>query len=296
MNLIKKSKRKIILLCGLLLSPVLILALPRMPSSYWFAGTMYIYSSDPNLSYSLYYWDNAAKKSDIFGPTLSVNKVVNIVDLYGGNIHSCPNMWWGGDPSTATKVLLIPNLSFFEDPGATKEVNAQNRKKFNIDLKSGMLAPYVVVERRQSSIDIFILGKNTSSTIGISQKLSFNFLAFESSWVSSSSWYKGLGDSAGMAFAFSFDNFGRFFTTKEGNLGDNAFYIWGAQEWRDQSKWTLGYSWIGSQVTPTEKLTMQKLLDQGIITYQQPFVSTNELQRIIDYVNSTGYAKFENVQ
>jgi len=295
MNIRKKTKSLLMLLVCLAPLPLSIFALSKMPSAYWFAGTMYIYSTDPKLSYSMYYWNDNAKRSDIFGPTIGVNKVVNIIDLYGGNIHDCPFMWWGGDPASGTKIMLIPNLSFSENPLASKEVNAQNRKQFEKDLRSGRKAPYAVIERQQNSINIFLLGKNVGSTVSLSQKLSFNFLAFESLWVAPSWWYNGLGNSAGMAFAFSFDNRGRFFQTSEGKLADNAFYIWGAQEWHDQSKWTLGYNWIGSQVNPKDTLTMQKLLDQGIVTYQEPFVSDDELQRIIDYVNSTGHANFENV-
>ncbi len=263
MNKTKKNIIKIAVAVGILGGTASIFANLNwmQASNYWFAGYMYI-EGNQNLSYNMYAWNNNSKKMELSETPFTTNTVINVRDLLG-SIGNCPYMWWGGDPATATKVLLVPSLPL---GSAFTKGSAQQGQK---DLKAGKIAPYIVIERAQNTINIFIIGPVFSATSGtppetviqfVSRKLAFNFLPFEKLWVSKSRWYNNLDTHwpTGIAFAFSLtidlpNRNAYFFNSPDANeyqfdinkpqkkiiLSDDAFYVYGLEKDND----ALGWSW-----------------------------------------------------
>lgn len=289
----KKNIIITLLAAGCLLNTTQIFSnLNWMPSNYWFAGYMYIAGSD-DLTYNLYSWNNSSQKMELSPISLTTNTVLNLRDLFGG-IDKCPFMWSNGDPATETKFILVPSLTFIPDPSDSATVQRRKADEFQKGLLAGREAPYIVVERSQGLINIFIIGP-TKVLNSLSQKLSFNFLAFEQSWVKPSNWYNHLEDhSPGMAFAFSFDaSKGTFLNSPNKPLSDDSFYIFGMSD----KNAPLGWSWTyqGPENNAVKGMTMKTLQGQGIVQHQEPLISLKELQRIINFINSSGQGKFDNV-
>lgn len=284
MNSTKKSTLYIVVMISNLMPFTSFSGLNWMPSNYWLAGYMYIAGPD-DLTYNIY---DATSKT-LSPIDLKTNTAFNIRDFYAqGNMDRTPRM------DDTTKILFVPNKTFIPNVADSAADQLKKSQQFEKDLRAGRDYPYIVVERNQGIINIFIVGP-TRFLPSLSKKLGFNFLAFEQLWVKPSYWYNHLDDhSPGMAFAFSFDaTQGTFLNSPGKILSDDAFYIIGLRN----KSWPLGWSWTyqGPENTVIKGMTAQKLVTQGIIEYQQPVISLRELQRIIDFINSTGQGKFDNV-
>jgi hypothetical protein len=293
---LKQSYLFIIFAFFMHLSPVQ--ALQWMWSNYWFAGYMYI-TGDPNLTYSIYSWNNTTKQNELSPVTFPTNTIINIGQLMDG-VENCPYMWWGqistnanGNPVMGgTTFLLVPSLPYV--PGLNP--SSDEEQKFQNDLLAGKKAPYIYIERIENIINIYILGPTLLAN-NAARKLSFNFSAFENVWVQNSPWYKKNSNppgNDGMAFACSFNAFyGCFLNSPNQPLSNDSFYIYGMRN----KAWPLGWSWThqGPENTAIKNMTMSTLQSQGIVQHEQPFVPLNDLQRVISWVNATGQAKFANV-
>lgn len=291
-------------------------------SNYWYGGYTYI-DGNPNLSYKIWAWDDTKKQWRFLNDEspIPTNRAFNIRDSLGST-QNCPYMWWGGDPDTATKILLVPQIAY-------GSIIGKESQQFQNELTAGSYAPYVVICRTEHSISVYIVGpvfKTPDGSNFISRKLTFNFSLFEQLWLKQN-WYKSLlikcspasllgvsGDkSTGQIFAFSFKVDGFLEKSEERNayflnspdeqyisytnarknvtLSDSAFYISNVC-----GNNPLGWSWTyqGPENTTVRGMTVNKLQEQGIITYQSA-VLPDELQKIINWINSTGKGKFDNI-
>lgn len=283
-----------------------------MKSNYWFAGYMYI-TGDPNLTYKICYWNDKTQKMELAPITFFTNTVIDISTLSGGNAlcltnnleqtgQGCIQMGWDSNNNRGTAFLLVPELPFSDF------THPENEQSFENDLKAGKLAPYIYIERNAGIINIYILGPTAASKFA-AQKLSFNFLAFEQVWVQQTKWYHDLISGAlvsifskdknkfnpGMLFSFSFDApTGTFANTPGRALNDDAFYIFGIANATDGHGW----SWMhqGPENISIKGMTAATLQGQGILQLQGPFIDTDELQGAINFINWTGFGKFDNVK
>lgn len=265
-------------------------ALNWMPSNYWFAGEVHISSIFYDLTYQMYYYDDATKKYKLSPVKLGVNKNININEVMGG-IRNSPFVWCCDANDQGKSFLLVPNKPY------TDYANPQGVQTYEKQLKSGYLHPYIVVSRQAGVITICIVGPMDISIFN-SKMLTFNTTAFENSWVVNSPWYKGLKEkSPGMIFGFSFNADNGNFLNSSKSLSDDAFYISGISDF----SWPNGYSWTlqGNRKNIPAKdvtgMTMKKLQQQGIFHYQKPFVNLDELQAAIDFINLSGQGKFDDV-
>lgn len=282
-----------------------------MKSNYWFAGYMYI-TGDPNLTYKICYWNDQTQKMELSPVTFLTNTVIDIGTLSGGNAYclannleqtgkGCIEMGWDDKNNRGTSFILVPNIPFSDF------AHPENEQSFENDLKAGKLAPYIVISRQAGIINIYIIGPTVVSNLA-AQKLSFNFLAFEQTWVQQSNWYKDIAAQVmksifsnnknfnpSMLFAFSFDATTGTFANTPGKILDNdAFYIYGVYSITDGHGWSWTHQ--GPENTVIKGMTTATLQGQGILQLQGPFIDIDELQNTINFINWTGYGKFENVK
>jgi hypothetical protein len=189
---------------------------------YWFAGRMII-SGNSDLTYTICHWSNTQKKMIQSPLTLSTNTEIDLAALAGGSDYcmknnlegtdvGCLEMQWFG--TLGTGFILVPNLAF------TDFAHPENEPAFQNDLRAGKFAPYIVVERQEGFINIYIVGPTNVSKF-VAQKLSFDMKAFENKWINQAYWQPDK-----LFFAFSFNaTTGTFRYSPSKQLSNDAFYI-----------------------------------------------------------------------
>ncbi len=295
------------------------------PFDYIFGGYMTIAAdSNAQLKYSVYTWNNTSNSFEANQTYLEVNKLINLRDGIFYGFDNCPKMTWGSyQDSTGqtvqagTTIILVPIMP-------PPQGGSESPQQFEADLKAGKKAPYVLIERNDRFLNIFIINAilatdptQTTNIIPVaSQKLSFNITLFENLWVSKSAWFtkaatdyistimsEGKHFKPSMIFSFAFDaTLGTFKNSPllsgdstEGQLSDDSFYIFGLTK-KDGG---LGWSWTqqNSQPEPrnVENMTMKALQDQSVVTFEAPLYSLEELQRVINLINWATKANIQSV-
>jgi hypothetical protein len=267
----------------------------KMGTNYWFGGYTWISSSNPTLQYKMYTWNNTAGKFTALNGTLPINSVVNIRDRLGSsnNIGVCPYMYWYTPTSqfpngNGAIIILVPQVSYFPNSEQTPE-------QFYASLNAGQIAPYIFIQRDDAYIHFYIVGPTIVYPYKM-EKLSFNLGAFQTNLVRNSYWFNHIisddNPAYGMVFACSFNaDLGSFYDFQNNKLNDNAFYIYGIQNYDSG----LGCNCNGTYdaqknqcINPTTLCTsQQQLIDQGILTYQK-MADLCDTQWVIDYINWTG--------
>lgn len=281
--------------CAHLLAAVHIEALNWMPSNYWFAGDMQIKSRYDHVTYQLYFYNPKTDTWRLSPVKLQANHVLHVGQLLGG-IRECPYFPCCDDNYLGTYFLLVPNKPYVPNPGDDPTQNQQKLKDHNTALRSGQILPYVVISRKDNVISTCIVGPLVAGPY-TSQKITFNLAAFESKWVANSPWYKHLDNhSPGMAFACSFDTSTGFLNNGTA-LTNNTFYICGITDfaWPNGWSWTLQGNRPDVPAKDIQGMTIQKLKKDGILQVQKPFVTLEELQEAIDFINWTEQGTFADV-
>jgi hypothetical protein len=254
---------------------------------YWFAGRMII-SGNSDLTYTICHWSNTQKKMIQSPLTLSTNTEIDLAALAGGSDYcmknnlegtdvGCLEMQWFG--TLGTGFILVPNLAF------TDFAHPENEPAFQNDLRAGKFAPYIVVERQEGFINIYIVGPTNVSKF-VAQKLSFDMKAFENKWINQAYWQPDK-----LFFAFSFNaTTGTFRYSPSKQLSNDAFYIAAPGE-------TTSFLYQQWRIKSQEVMSMGHLQNEGIIQHQGPFINNiDDLQGVINFINWSGCGNFENVK
>lgn len=284
---------KISVLLSCLLSVLCLEALFLMPSTYWLAGRMTIQSADPRVTYKIYAYDDASKALMPLGVQLPVNRQFAIIELLGGGFQKCPSF---SEQANETICFLVPSVPFMKGQGS------QTDKEFLAETKAGTYHPYVVLYRKGVMLNIYILGP-TIVGADYAQKISINLNALELNWVEPSRWYKKLDRHAfGMAFALTFNADTGCFPTIPSNreiLSNDALYLCGLDASYAVITRPLGSNWIGQNLPlglgEVYGMTLQGLQDQGIVTFQCDGLDLEDLQWVINSVNTYAGAQYASV-